>query len=372
MKKKKQILGLDLVRLQILTARGARLKDLNLPNSSSVSGRHAMQLRVCAEDTALRPSTGRLAVVRWAQGGVRVEAGVEEGSEVGPHYDSMVAKLIVRGETRSDCIARAAAAACESRLVGEVAVNLETLLQVLRSKEFLSNTHTTTWLQPGSEEEPEPEQAVLEALAGHAYARREHPAGAYRNVKKKSEGTASRLVLRLQGGALLRLQHDGSGGGAELRTGDGKLVGKVAASLGSSLWRGSDGRTVETGEWRRKRDGATMLWAAVRGEARVFRAEKADRREWHRGTLADPDEEAADERGAGGGGYVTSMPATVLGCSLAEGAEAKKGATLLVLESMKMEIKIRAHADGIVSYLVKPGQQVQEGTRLLILKTTNK
>jgi biotin carboxyl carrier protein len=85
------------------------------------------------------------------------------------------------------------------------------------------------------------------------------------------------------------------------------------------------------------------------------------------GTLADP----AEEEGAGasgGGAYVASMPATVLSLGAAEGAAVKRGDTVAVLESMKMEIRLRAHRDGVVSYLVRPGQQLPQGTRLLTIK----
>ncbi len=120
---------------------------------------------------------------------------------------------------------------------------------------------------------------------------------------------------------------------------------------------------VEVGEWGAQGGewGAEQLqlWAAARGVeggGRVHRFARLPRAEWHRGSAADP------------AGDVTRMPATVLALAAAEGAEVRRGDTLLVLESMKMEIRLRAHADGRVAFLVAAGQQVKEGTRLLTLK----
>jgi acetyl/propionyl-CoA carboxylase alpha subunit len=364
-----EVLGVDLVRLQILTARGALLSELSVPNRA-VRG-HAIQVRLCAEDEELQPSVGVLALVRWpTQSYVRIEAGVESGSEVGPHYDSMVAKLIVSAPSRAECVARAAAALRATRLVGDVAVNIGTLLRVLQSREFNENTHTTDWLRPlGVFEEQIEDKAILEALAAQfASSPDSHASGVYRNVAPKNGG-GGRLLLTLLGAQkTIRLRYDANGG---LFTASGERIGSLAQRLSEAgLWRTSEGKTVETGQFRRARDGALLVWAALRNEpSRVFVV--GDRRAWHK-----DDARLNDQDGGGGGGaggeYLATMPGAVRACSLAEGASVKRGDTLLVMESMKMEIKIRAHSDGVVSYLVKPGQQVQEGTKLLSIKQANK
>jgi biotin carboxyl carrier protein len=92
---------------------------------------------------------------------------------------------------------------------------------------------------------------------------------------------------------------------------------------------------------------------------------KGARLDWHAGSVADP---ASEGDAAGAASYTTAMPATVLSCTVKEGSSVEKGATVMVLESMKMEIKLRANSAGVVAYLVKPGQQVKEGTKLLTIK----
>ncbi len=372
-----EVLGIDLVRLQILTARGAPLSSLSLKGPAGGAG-HALQVRLCAEDEELNPSVGRLAVCRWPPG-VRLEAGVEKGSVVGPHYDSMVAKLIVTGPDREQCVARAVAALTETRLAGEVTINVPLLMRVLLSPEFAGNTHTTDWLRgrAAASEPARPEDAaVLAAVASHCAARPgAHRAGVYRNVAKERGG---RLLLRStdRGGQLLRLRYGESG----LLTSedDPSLSLALAVAVGGGWWRAGDGRLVEVGEWAAESafgQETAQLWAAAKGvEAggRVHRFAKLPRAEWHRGTQADPrQEEEGGEGGEGagaGGAYVTTMPATVLALAAAEGARVSKGDTVLIMESMKMEIKLRAHTEGHVSYLVAAGQQVKEGTRLLVIK----
>src|SRR5687767_5319465 len=94
-----EVTGVDLVRAQIRSAAGERLEGI-LPAKIEVAG-HAIQARVYAEDPRnFFPSPGRLKVFRPPQGpGIRVDTGYAEGREVTPHYDPMIAKVIVRGET---------------------------------------------------------------------------------------------------------------------------------------------------------------------------------------------------------------------------------------------------------------------------------
>jgi acetyl-CoA/propionyl-CoA/long-chain acyl-CoA carboxylase, biotin carboxylase, biotin carboxyl carrier protein len=94
------VTGLDLVREQVLIAAGERLslrqEDVRLTG-------HALECRINAEDPSagFRPSPGRITGYREPGGpGVRVDSGVEDGSEISPLYDPMIAKLIVHGVDR--------------------------------------------------------------------------------------------------------------------------------------------------------------------------------------------------------------------------------------------------------------------------------
>ena len=71
-------------------------------------------------------------------------------------------------------------------------------------------------------------------------------------------------------------------------------------------------------------------------------------------------------------GYVSSMPAQILSLTLKEGDFVEKGQLLLTMESMKMEIKITANSNGFVTYFVKEGQVIPEGTVLLDISEKEK
>ena len=110
--------GVDIVRAQVQIAAGQKLQfgqdDIRLQG-------HAIECRINAEDPAqaFLPSPGRITAYREPSGpGVRVDSGVEAGSEVSPLYDPMIAKVIVRGVDREDAIGRMLRALGEFRIEG--------------------------------------------------------------------------------------------------------------------------------------------------------------------------------------------------------------------------------------------------------------
>src|SRR5207253_1810066 len=102
------VTGLDLVAWQLRVARGERLE------LDSVAPRgHAVEVRLYAEDPrTFLPQAGRIERLRLPTS-VRVDAGVEEGDEIGTSYDPMIAKLIADGSTRDEALDRLAAALVE-------------------------------------------------------------------------------------------------------------------------------------------------------------------------------------------------------------------------------------------------------------------
>src|SRR6185437_236657 len=81
---------------------------------------HAIEARLCAEDpeSGFMPSTGELAHVQFPSAGIRIETGIETGSVVTPHYDSMLAKLISHTDTRDAALDRLGAALDETSILG--------------------------------------------------------------------------------------------------------------------------------------------------------------------------------------------------------------------------------------------------------------
>ncbi|MFQ5655645.1 MAG: hypothetical protein ACE5GW_13065, partial [Planctomycetota bacterium] len=112
------IYGIDLVALQVAIARGQ-----GWPSALAEARPrgHAIEARIYAESPAagFLPSTGVLAEAAWPEGpGVRVDAGVERGSEVGVHYDPLLGKIIAHGGSRDEALERLRAALAETFLAG--------------------------------------------------------------------------------------------------------------------------------------------------------------------------------------------------------------------------------------------------------------
>ncbi len=107
------VTGLDLVREQLRIAAGERLRV-----SETQAQGHAVEVRLYAEDPrSFLPQAGTVERLRLPTG-VRVDAGVEEGDEVGTAYDPMIAKLIAHGPTRAEALARLADALAETEVGG--------------------------------------------------------------------------------------------------------------------------------------------------------------------------------------------------------------------------------------------------------------
>jgi acetyl-CoA carboxylase biotin carboxylase subunit len=129
------VTGVDLVKAQVRSAAGERLSDI-LPARIELKG-HAIQARVYAEDPRnFFPSPGKLKVFRPPQAAaVRVETGYAEGRDVTPHYDPMIAKVIVHADTRERAIDRLAEALGAFEIQG-IKHNIPAVLAVLRSEAF--------------------------------------------------------------------------------------------------------------------------------------------------------------------------------------------------------------------------------------------
>jgi acetyl-CoA carboxylase biotin carboxylase subunit len=130
-----EVTGVDLVWAQIRSAAGERLAAI-LPARIEVKG-HAIQARVYAEDPKnFFPSPGKLKVFRPPQDAtVRVETGYAEGRNVTPHYDPMIAKVIVHAGTRDQAIEQLIAA-LEAFEIQGIKHNIPAVLAVLRSEPF--------------------------------------------------------------------------------------------------------------------------------------------------------------------------------------------------------------------------------------------
>jgi len=163
-----EVMGVDLVRAQIEVAGGAPLpwKQDQLRQRG-----HAIEVRVYAEDPDDRflPQSGTIAVYREPAGpGVRVDAGVGEGTQIGVRFDPMLAKLICHAPTRDMCIDRTERALRDYVILG-TKTNVSWLRRVIAHPAFREGKVSTRFLQDHEadlqQHVPEEVQAIAAALA---------------------------------------------------------------------------------------------------------------------------------------------------------------------------------------------------------------
>jgi acetyl-CoA carboxylase, biotin carboxylase subunit len=136
--------GVDLVRAQLVTAAGAPLPQ----TGRAARLGHAIEIRLNAEDPAREflPVPGTITRFRPPLGpGVRVDTFVEDGTEITPYYDSLLAKVVVWDADRPSAVARAECALEEIVLEG-LPTTRELALDILSSEEFRSGDYSTTTL----------------------------------------------------------------------------------------------------------------------------------------------------------------------------------------------------------------------------------
>ena len=166
------VTGLDLVSLQLRVARG---EELPIEQSDIEVSGHAIECRICAEDSFDRflPSIGRIDdLIEPSGDGIRVDSGLYPGMEVSLYYDPMVAKLIVHGATRTEAIDRMLAALDQYHIAG-VRTTIPFCRAVLQHPAFVSGEFSTGfvrehWTNPQHPVDDEKfEAAAAAALSVH-------------------------------------------------------------------------------------------------------------------------------------------------------------------------------------------------------------
>ncbi|WP_332815050.1 acetyl/propionyl/methylcrotonyl-CoA carboxylase subunit alpha [Ramlibacter sp.] len=362
------ITGLDLVEWQLRVAAG---EPLPLKQDGLRMHGHAIEARICAEnpENNFLPATGQLVVYRTpdcvaftpaAQGRPRIDGGVREDDAITPFYDSMIAKLIVHGDTREQALARLDEALSRTHIVG-LATNVQFLRRVVRSRSF-SQADLDTALIPREQaalfgQEPIGFAVAAAAAVASTLLRERAAEGAdpfSRRDGWRAYGEASRRFAFEFGGeprgAELVYRRDGS---LHL-TADG-LAGPLQFSAGA--------------------DGAIDLqFAGQRTPVQVYAQGETDHVFTPAGAtrIVAMDPLAHAGEGETEGGRLTApMPGKVVSFAVKAGDAVKKGQPLAVLEAMKMEHTIAAPADGTVAELLyAPGDPVDEGAELLRLDAT--
>jgi propionyl-CoA carboxylase alpha chain len=363
------VTGLDLVRLQLEIAEGAPLPPA--VTGARISG-HAIEARLCAEDprAGYLPATGvlhRFAVP--ALPGVRTDAGVADGSVIGVHYDSMLAKVIAHGPSRDAARRRLARALALAQVHG-VTTNRDLLVGVLRETEFAAGRIDTGYL---ARHDPA-------ALSDAAFA---GPGGAVPTGAGPGGGTAADLHLAAAALAGQAQRRAGAAvlpgvpsGWRNVRSEDQHAVYLAGGEPHEVRYRVDpagqrvtvDGRPLpdlRLGEIRP--DLVELTVAGVTRRLRVHRVGDEVYVDGPLGSAALTEAERFPEPGAlaAAGSLLAPMPGTVARVAVALGDLVEAGAAVVVLEAMKMEHVVTAPAAGVVTELaVEPGQAVDAGTQL--------
>jgi propionyl-CoA carboxylase alpha chain len=370
------VTGLDLVRLQLLVAAGEPLPEEVV--RATLRG-HAVEARLYAEDPrrGFLPQAGTLHRFRIpARDGLRVDAGVADGSVVGVHYDPLLAKVIAHAPGRAEAAGLLAAALAGARLHG-VTTNRDLLVGVLRHPAFLAGDTDTAFLErhppaelaaegaggaglrsagPGAERL----HAAVAALAAQAARRAAAtvqptiPSG-WRNNPSQLQ----RVDLQGEGGLLAVGYRLGRGGALEALEAGGEPL------PGARLW---GARPAGERTW--------LVDLEVAGVRRCFEVHRVGDVHYVDGPLGHAElrelprfPAAPEDQAATAGSLASPLPGIVRRVAAAPGDRVAAGALLVVVEAMKLEHRIGAPRAGRVrEVLVTEGQEVDAGTPVAVLE----
>ncbi len=400
------VTGLDLVELQLRVAAG---EPLPLTQDDVRIDGHAIEVRVVAEDPAAGwiPAGGTMRAF-GVDDAVRTDAGVRAGSVVSSDYDSLLAKVIAHAPTRAEAAARLGRTLRTARISG-VRTNRDALVALLAEDDFRAARTPTSYLDDhpdvGMSTGPAGDDR-LALLLGATFAVERAarsadevsgfaPSG-WRNLR-----TQGQRRIWLVGDDLHPVEYVRTGDGAEVRVGpwpepgdDGSLPDDtrrvvavrilpapdpdpaptptptsvlVAERVSSATQRaartGDRGVVVEV-DGVRHRVGVAIHGDPARG-GEVDTWSSAGSLTWRLAPrFADHDAEQV------GGGPICPLPGTVIAVHVEAGQTVTDGTVLMVVEAMKMEHTITAHADATVTEVrFAVGDRVDAGDLLVALDT---
>jgi len=356
------ITGLDLVELQVRVAQGEPLpfaeQDLRIQG-------HAIEARLYAEDPAadFLPAAGRIAL--WQPAvvpGVRYDSGIEAGSEVSVHYDPLLAKIVAHGATRDEACRRLATALGRLGVAG-VTTNRDLLLAVLTHPAFGAGELDTHFIErhvpaaartAPSDPTADRLHAIVAALDGHERRRRAGgplpdgiPSG-WRNNRWRPQDASFRV-----GDEVIEVRYVAAGdGGFEVEANGQQSRVRIGAATDDAI-------ELEVDAVRRRfavaLQGDRVYLHGPLGSAELSEVPRFAPR-WSDDTV---------------GGCLAPMPGIVRQVLVAVGDAVEKGAVMVILEAMKMEHPLVAHAPGTVKEVrVAVGQMVDPDAVMVVVEPT--
>jgi acetyl-CoA carboxylase biotin carboxylase subunit len=354
------ITGLDLVEWQIRVARG---EALPFEQGDVARAGHALEARLYAEDPQadFLPASGRIAL--WEPTplpGVRYDSGVEAGTEVTVHYDPLLAKIVAHGATRDEARQRLLDALRRLGVAG-VTTNREFLLAVLDHPAFAAGEIDTHFIErhlPAAARARARDAAVdrvhalVAAIDGHERRRRAGgplpasiPSG-WRNNRWRPQDVTYRIA-----GDAIEVRYVASPGG--------RFAVETAGSVSQVVVLAADAGAIDLEVDALRRH----FRVAVHGD-KVFLHGPLGSAE-----LTEVPRFAPHWSDDTVGGCLAPMPGIVRQVLVAVGDCVEKGAVMVILEAMKMEHPLVAHAPGTVKEVrVEVGQMVDPDAVMVVIE----
>jgi len=338
------VTGFDLVEWQFRVANGKRLPIVQA--DVPLQG-HAVEARLYAEDPerGFLPSTGKLVALSFPQAdGIRIDSGVEEGGDISPYYDPMIAKVIAHATTRTEAL-DALAQALDETIVAGPRTNLAFLGALCRSADFRERKFDTSYIANHHDELGLGERGI-------------------------DAGAAARGVAYLLSRPDCTADTEPKVAASPWDISDGfQLSGPRRTTL-PILVNGEPDIAVLDYPGGTQR--MTVHGAEPAADARLIATPSAVYvlRHGRQTLVALKDFEAADADHIDGDGVIRApMHGKLLAILVRPGEQVTKGHRLAVIEAMKMEHALVAPHDGIVADITaEVGAQMVEGARIMVIE----
>jgi 3-methylcrotonyl-CoA carboxylase alpha subunit len=359
------VTGIDIVEAMLRIAAG---DGLPFAQGDIACRGHAVEARICAEDAdrGFMPCTGTVAHVSFPTDGVRIETGIESGSTVTPYYDSMLAKLISHAESRDrafDLLSRALAETC---ILG-VKTNREFLMRLVALPETRAATFHTRLIDEriddllGRTDEADPEALALGAYFWMMRQRKSSCGDPWQStgmtgwqLGAQDEGMSPIPILHLECGAasaeirFSALRPDGS---MLIGVNEARFVTRLAALARDEFSASIDSRR----ETVRIRQNDSTIFVQTKRAASTMAAIP------YLSHISATPESSGELR--------APMTGVVLKVNVAPGDRIKAGDTAVVMESMKMELRIASKIDGTVAAVpFRPGDTIDRNAVVAVVE----
>jgi len=363
------VTGLDLVELQIRIAEGSPIFFSKDRSKAPVQKGHAIEVRIYAEDPEnnFLPSIGKIERVHFPEGeGIRIDTGVEEGTEVSMFYDPMIAKLIVHDSSREKAIRKMQNALGEFALFGPV-TNISYLLEIMENSEYQKNNITTHFLDDhlNSNRKPDQEEFIkLVGLFAVVNSLRKKTVSVWDNLsgfqfwQNGNNGLEVRHQLLEIVETLEPFRFSAGGEDYEVRFKRTELETLLAVRAKTNLEAKLSGlKTVDEREIIFQ-DGSKAYYFRRGNSIFVHYGNRTLKGVCHQ---KETDSSLnADEK------ILSPMPGKILKLNVSKGKKIAAGEIVLILEAMKMENAIKAQEDcEVEDVFCKEGDMVMQDTLLV-------